>query len=230
MTPAHKAAIDDLVARKILDSSADGTIGIKAYVLDLWLHRPEIGAGGGIEVHGSIAIFIDVANLTSGTGAAWLSDLDTAMGEDGIPGRFRLATVIDHIEKYSSSFSPAPIASRWVVNYPLTSPAVSECSAKRYYVEHIPPELFKKGQGQDDVTLREKMLEVEQWFPAVNHFVLVTGDKDYELSVNRLLSNGKFVHVISRRRSLSPSYLSLSQKYPKRFTVVSLEDLIESDE
>jgi hypothetical protein len=91
-----------------------------------------------------------------------------------------------------------------------------------------PAGVFKKGQGQDAVTLREKMLEGTM-FPAVKHFVLVTGDKDYELAVNRLLSNGKFVHVINRRHSLSPSYVSLSQKYPKRFTVASLEDLIEAN-
>jgi hypothetical protein len=220
-----------LAARKILDFSS-GTIGVKAYVLELWLRKalPEMITDFG---HGSIAIFIDVANLTSGTGAAVLSDLDTAIGEAGIPGKFTLTTVIDQIEKYACSLSPAPVAARWVVNYPKRSPAVVECNAKGYQVENIPQELFEK--GSDDIVLREKLQDVERGYPTVNHFVLVTGDKDYRLSVDRLLANGKFVHVVGRSRSLTRpdsqiSYDYLARQYPNRFTVVRLEQLLEGGE
>lgn len=232
LTDALKAAIDDLVARKILEYGSDGTVGVKAHVLDLWLHRalPTMITEG---LNGSVAIFIDVANLTGGTGVTTLSDLETAEGEGGIPGRFRLATVIDKIEAFSRSLSPAPIAARWVVNYPLRSPAVVECNAKGYQVENIPPDLFRK--GSDDIVLIEKVSDVEQGYPTVNHFVLVLGDKDYRLTADRLLKNGKFVHIISRsaalgRSDLEHSYDSIARQYPERLTVTRLEELLERTE
>lgn len=229
VTEAHKAAIDDLVARKILDHEADGTICIKAYVLDLWLHRavPRMIQD---RANGAVAIFIDVANLTSGKGRAVLTGMDTMAGE-GLPGQFSLATVLDRIEHFAHDCSPAPVAARWVVNYPIKSPAVVECNAKDYQVENIPPDLFEK--GSDDVVLREKIWEVERQYPTVNHFVLVLGDKDYRITVEKLLQNGKLVHVVSRAAALAKaetkySYDSLARRYPNHFTLHRLEELLET--
>jgi hypothetical protein len=220
LTDALKMAINDLVARKILDIADDGTIGVKAYVLDLWLRRtlPTMITD---RVNGSIAIFIDVANLTKGTGE---SEVDIAAGEGGSSRKFKLATVIDRIENYARSLSAAPIAARWVVNYPRKSPAVIECNAKGYYVENIPEELFNK-KGSDDVVLIEKMRDVEQQYPLVNCFILVTGDKDYSIAVKGLLERGKFVHIVSRSTALAQCYDELTHKYPNRFTVKYLEEL-----
>jgi hypothetical protein len=230
VTEAHKTAIDDLAARKILDVGADGSIGIKAYVLDLWLHRsvPRMIQD---RANGAVAIFIDVANLTHGKGRAVLQGLRTSAGE-GIPGQFGLASVLDRIERFAGDCSPAPVAARWVVNYPPKSPAVAECNAKGYYVENIPPDLFKKGDGQDDVLLREKIWEVERQYPTVNHFVLVLGDKDYRITVEKLLHNGKLVHVVARDDTLAKpdtkySYDSIARQYPTQFTLHRLEELLD---
>ncbi len=223
LSDQQRLAIDDLVARKILSSSESG-IGFKARVLELWLRRviPQMMT----EVSGgSVAIFIDVANLTEGKGSAVLNNLNTSAGEAGVPGRFGLENVIDCIEDYARELSQAPAAARWVVNYPLKSAAVTVCSSKGYYVENIPRELMEK--GSDDMVLAEKIWEVETRYPVVNHFVLVLGDKDYVIAINRLLKNGKTVHVVSRQQSRAFRYEYLAREFPARFTTVTLEELLE---
>jgi hypothetical protein len=225
LTDQQRIAIDDLVARKILDSSETG-LGFKALILEMWLRRviPQMMT----EVTGgSVAIFIDVANLTAGTGAAVLTNLNTSSGEGGIPGRFALENVIDCIEDYTRPLSQAPAAARWVVNYPLKSPAVVVCSSKGYYVENIPAELMEKGRGSDDMVLAEKIWEVESRYPIVNHFVLVLGDKDYSIAVDRLLKNGKTVHLISRKDARARMYEYLAREFPARFITTTLEHLLE---
>ncbi|MGH8544642.1 MAG: NYN domain-containing protein [Gammaproteobacteria bacterium] len=230
LTERIRGAIDDLAARKIVESDVDGTIGVKARVLDLWLHR-KLPAMITEAVNGSVAVFIDVANLTAGTGNAVLIGLETKAGE-GVPGRFTLTTVIKRLETYARSLTPAPIAARWVVNYPRKSPAVVECNAEGYQVENIPEELFEKGRrepGADDVVLIEKISDVERGYSTVNHFVLVAGDKGYFLTVERLLKNGKFVHVVSRAGSLAAKYDYLARRYPDRVSVTRLEELLEGE-
>lgn len=222
-----RQAIDDLVARKILDAPPDGTIGIKTYVLERWLRRSVptlIDGGTGYGLHGSVAIFIDVANLTSGAGKAWLEQLDMTTGEDGIAGHFSVGTVLGRIEQWAAALSPAPIVARWAVNYPLRSPAVVECNARGFQVENIPQDLFIK--GSDDVVLREKVSQIEQWYPTANHFVLVAGDKDYRLTADRLLKNGKFVHFVGRAGSIAEKYQYLAQQYPQQFTLNTIEELL----
>lgn len=231
LTDAHKSAIDDLVARKIIVANQENgnlQIQVKAIVLDMWLHRT-LPKSATDMFNGSVALFVDVANLTSGTGGAVLSDLDTSVGE-GIAGRFALKTVLNIIDNFSASLSPAPIAVRWAVNYPKGSPAVIECSNNGYYIENIPDELFAK--GTDDHVLVDKISDVERGYPTVNHYVLVTGDKDYRIKVQNLLKNGKYVHVISRANALaSPdkriSFDYLSREFPERFSVDRLEELLE---
>jgi uncharacterized LabA/DUF88 family protein len=76
------------------------------------------------------------------------------------------------------------------------------------------------------------MSEVEQQYTNVKHFFLVTGDKDYLIKVEKLLRNGKHVHVISRASALGNpdmphSYGSLARQYPSQFTISKLEDLLE---
>jgi hypothetical protein len=168
---------------------------------------------------------VDVANLTGGTGAAVLSGLETKQGE-GLPGRFSLENVLDRIEAYAAQQSPAPIATRWVVNYPHNAPAVVICSSKNYYVEPIPEGEWIK--GSDDVILMNKINEVHQQYPTVSHFVLVLGDKDYKHGViDPLLKAGKVVRVVSRRSALAGRYRRLAQDYPERFALVPLEELLE---
>ena len=229
VTEAHKTALDDLAARKIIDVGEDGTIGIKAYVLDLWLHRavPRMIQD---RSNGTVAIFIDVANLTAGTGRAVLSELDTSAGE-GLPGQFRLATVLDRIESFGRELSPVPVTAHWAINYPKKSAAVAECNAKGYWIENIPPDLFEK--GSDDTTLQDKVWEVERLYPSVKHFVLVLGDRDYRIIVDSLLKSGKQVHIISRASALGRpdtiySYDYLARQYPNHFTLHRLEKLLET--
>lgn len=230
LTDAQKIAIDDLVMRRILDADSDGRYGIKAYVLELWLRRvlPRL-ATENLAFNGSAAIFIDIANLTNGKGDTFIIGLETAKGE-GNPGRFSLKTILALIEKYSSRLSPAPVATRYAVNYPKGSPAVVECNAQGYYIENIPEALWTK--GSDDHTLVNKISDVEHGYPMVTHFVLVAGDKDYRIKIESLLKKGKHVHVLSRARNLSRpeteySYDFLAKEYPSRFTVQRIETLIE---
>ena len=106
-----------------------------------------------------------------------------------------------------------------------------ECNAKGYQVENIPPDLMEK--GSDDVILREKIGDVWRDRPNVNHFVLVLGDKDYRITVEKLLQNGKLVHIVSRAAALARpntkySYDSLARQYPDHFKLHRLEQLLES--
>lgn len=225
LTDAAKAWIDDLVARKILLLRPDGSVAVRTHVLDLWLHRYikfSITEG----INGSLAIFIDVANLTKGTGSNQLQ-LDTNLSDQGVPGQFRLTTVIDRIEAYARTWTPAPVAARWVVNYPRRSAAVLECQDKDYQVENIPEKLFEKGKGQDDIKLREKMWDVEQGNPNVTHFLLVAGDVDYSVAIDKLLRDGKSVHLVGLHDRTWKGYRYLASEYSDRFTEISLEELLE---
>jgi hypothetical protein len=224
VTESLKTAVQDLVTRKILESYEDGTIGVKAYVLDLWLRR-WVAKLVGTHQFGAPAIFLDIANLTQGKGTPYVTDLQTGEGE-GFPGRYTLATVLDRIERYVRTLSPAMVAVRWAVNYPPGSPAVTEVSKKEYYVKNIPDDFRLK--GSDDVVLIEKINEVEQNYPTANHFVLVLGDKDYRLNLERLIKAGKFVHVISREAGMARTYRAYAVRYPEQVTAVSLEELLDS--
>jgi len=79
-----------------------------------------------------------------------------------------------------------------------------------------------------------KIADTESQYPNVNHFVIVTGDKDYSPFVNGLLLKGKYVHIISWKDSLasetktSTSYLHLAKKYPKYFNLIMLEDILSN--
>jgi hypothetical protein len=200
-------------------------------VLDLWLHRnwiKRVHAAGAF--NGNAAIFIDVANLTKGKGESTLTDLDTSIGE-GLPGRFSLSTVIDHIEDYVRQLTPAPVAARWASNYPRGCPAILVCDNKDFYNVNVPEDLWTK--GSDDTILMLKVRDVQQQYRRLNHFILVTGDKDYRVLIHELLQNGHFAHVISRASSLGRpdtkfSYDRLAQEFPQRFNVMRLEDLLEN--
>ena len=227
-----RRAAEDLIARKILDR-VEGALGVQAYVLDLWLHRMVKDIQ--FEEPGSPAIFIDVANLTAGKGADTLTDLRTQAG-DGVPGRFALRTVLDAVEAHVYQFTRVPIATKWVVNYPARCPAVMECSAQNYRIANIPDELQRKaamtGKGTDDQILMGTIDDVAAQFPNVQHFFLVTGDIDYSVKIRSLLQRGKHVHLISRASALGNqdaqySYQNLAKKHPDRFTLKTLEELLE---
>lgn len=224
ISEVQETAIDDLVARKILITNDDGTIGIKARILDAWLHRiiPTMITD---RVNGSVAVFVDVANLTSGTGAAIVDELQTVSGEDGMPGRFRLATVLDRIEEYVKSLSPAPRGPRWAVNYPKASPAVTECNAKDFSIENVPKDLWDK--GDDDRILIEKITDIERGYPNVSHFVLVLGDKGYRPKAESLLRNGKNVYIVSPQAALAGRYNALAAEFPDQMRVMTLETLLD---
>jgi hypothetical protein len=222
-TDALKREVDDLIARKILDSRVDTTVGVKAHVLDLWLHQelPKLPTEG---FTGSAAVFIDIANLTGGTGETTLRGLQTAAGE-GVAGKFSLTTVLDRIEEYTQRLTPAPIAERWAVNFPKACPAVMELNNRDFKIANIPEDYRQK--GQDDLILMSAISEVTQDRPAVKHFVLVLGDGDYRVvTVEQLMKSGKVVHIISPARSLKPLYQQLASRYPESCKVVRLEDLL----
>jgi len=209
-------------------------VGVRAYVLDLWLHKTLKDVRH--REPDSPAIFVDVANLTAGRGSATLNDLQTPAGE-GLAGCFALKTVLSSIEAYVYKLTPIPVAAQWVVNYPERCPAVMECNAKGYKIVNIPEYLWRKSQaakGADDTVLQETINEVQQQSPNVKHFVLVTGDKDYRVKVENLLKSGKHVHVVSRAAALGNpdtkhSYDYLANRYPERFTLKRLEELLEEE-
>ena len=220
LSDVEKDGLEDLMGRKILDRAPDGTFCVKANVLDRWLHNFKP-----IEDRGCVAIFVDVANLTRGTGSNVIGDFATAEGE-GKPGRFSLATIIDCIHAYAGEVNPEPIAARCAVNYPERSPAIYECNAKGYYVENIPDDLIQK--GSDDTTLIGMIWEVWRAYPTVSHFLLVSGDKDYRPTINKLLANHKTVHMLARGDSISQQYDYLARQYPNRFILKPLEDILKA--
>ena len=232
VTERHVAALKDLESRKILHQFEDG-YGVRARVLDLWLHHRMV-KDVQWEEPGSPAVFVDVANLTSGKGSATLTDLDTLAG-DGVPGRFSLKTVLQKIEKHVIQKIRIPIAGKYTVNYPAKCAAVMECAGEGYYVDSIPEYLFEKAKthpGVDDAVLIERISTTEQQFPNVQHFFIITGDKDYRIKIEKLLTRGKHVHIISRRAALGNpdkkhSYDTLAAMFPDRFTLTKLEDLLE---
>ncbi len=136
VTEAVDIAVKDLVARKIVVHEG-GIIKIKAYVLDLWLRR-WVAKLVGTHHQGAPAFFLDLANLTEGKGTPYIANLQTKLGE-GIPGRFTWPTVLDRIDRYAKTFTPARFAAKWAINYPAGSPAVTEVSSRDYLVENLPP-------------------------------------------------------------------------------------------
>jgi hypothetical protein len=123
------------------------------------------------------------------------------------------------------------VAARWASNYPRGCPAILVCDSKDYFNVNVPEDMHRK--GSDDITLMLKVKEVQQHYRRVNHFILVTGDKDYRELIRELLQNGHFAHVVSRASSLGRpdtkySYDRLAKEFPKRFDVVKLEDLLVS--
>jgi hypothetical protein len=223
MNDDQRNAVADLAARKIFDTDGE-TVGIKAHVLDLWIRRnlPRIILD---DLSGSVAVFVDVPNVTGGSAEPVVTDLATRWSDSGLPGRFKLETVLDVIERYASNLSSAPIDVRWAANYPPHSPALSICHDKEYLLAKVPENFHRK--GNDDIVLIEKMMSVEHDRPYVNHFVVVTGDKDYRIRIESLLAVGKSVHVVAREQSLADIYRSMAQEHSKRFSFATLEELIE---
>lgn len=222
MTEEQHRALKGLIARNILESNGNA-VRIKAYVLDLWLRQ----AWSRFEIvdTGSVAIFVDVPNLTQGHPEAVLTGLNTRSSDCGIPGRFNLDSILEHIERYASELSPVPVALRWAANYPPNSPALYVCHNKGYNLAKVPEDFHRK--GNDDEVLKERIRQVEEQYPSVSHFVVVTGDKDFRVILDSRLVNGKHVHVISREASLADTYREMAQKYPSRFSFKVLEHLLE---
>lgn len=220
--------VDDLVARKILTRHDNGTtVGVKAPVLEIWMRNhwkdqePPLTA----------AVFIDLANLTKGTGSDVLEFSDIPFG-DVVPGTFKLKTVLDAIDHYAAELVPTPVTDKWAVNYPPGSRAVPVLNLNNYQVKNIDESLFEKGRrsrGSDDVTLMYKIAEVTADHPGITHVVLVTGDVDLKpVGVDLQLSRGKSVHILSHRKSIAGDLVRLAQLYPQRCKLVFLEDLMES--
>jgi len=86
------------------------------------------------------------------------------------------------------------------IQLPRGCPAILVCDSKEYFNVNVPDDLHRK--GSDDITLMLKVKEVQHLYRWVNHFILVTGDKDYRELIRELLQNGHFAHVISRASSL----------------------------
>ena len=63
----------------------------------------------------------------------------------------------------------------------------------------------------------------------VNDFVICLGYKGYLIKVERLLREGRSVHLVSRSKALAGSFQHLADQYPQRFTVRRLEELLEQE-
>jgi hypothetical protein len=223
ITPDIEEAIKDLEHRQIISSLTNGTIKIKAHILELWL-RNEVAREDLGRMSGLVAIFVDVANLTQGSGAA-LIQLPSG-------GTVQVVEVLKRIEAMAASDSPAPRGPRWAVNYPPGSPAVAACHSLNYQIKNIPETLYSKAfadkgrKGADDVVLREQISEVEQDWPRVTNYFVVTGDIDYSLTLHRLLSGGKTVSLVSWRGSRNRAYDTLKSSFPERFFDESIEKIV----
>jgi hypothetical protein len=224
ITPEIEDAIGDLEYRQILTRLPNGVVKIKSYILELWL-RSELAREDLGRMSGSVAIFIDVANLSQGTGSALI-----AMPEQG---SVQIAEIIRCIEAFARTFSPAPRGPRWAVNYPPGAPAVAVCQSFNYAVKNIPEMLYKKAlrdrkmAGADDVVLRDQIAEVEQDWPKVNNYVVVAGDIDYSITIERLLSSGKHVQLFGWRGSINQYYSVIKANYAARFNLMSIQQLLE---
>src|SRR5262249_48631745 len=149
------------------------------------------------------ALFVDTANLTGGSGQDYVQ-LHTRAGE-GIPGRFALSTILSRLEKYVRSVTPQMVACHWATNYPPGSPAAQELNRKDYWTLNIPPEHMRK-KGSDDNVLKEKLSDVLHGYPTVTYFFIVVGDIDYSQSFERLIKQGKIVHIIGRQHAIAETY------------------------
>ncbi len=227
-TDTARKDVDDLVSRKILERRDNGTtIGIKAPVLEMWMRnywRDE-------EPPLSAAIFIDLANLTNGTGSDVIDIPGLSFG-DVVSGQFKLKTILDAIDHYAEELVPTPVVEKWTVNYPPGSRAVPILDLNQYHVKHIDKSLFEKGKiqrGSDDVTLFSLIAEITSDRPAITHIVIVTGDKDMKLvGVQNQLVRGKSVHILTYRKSAAPDLIRLANQYPKKCTLVYLEELLSA--
>jgi NYN domain-containing protein len=226
-TETVKKEVEGLLARKIITRHDDGaTIMVKAPVLEMWMRNhwkdeePPLTA----------AVFIDLANLTEGTGMDELEFPGLSFG-DVVPGTFKLKTVLDAIDSYAADLVPSPVTEKWAINYPPGSRAVPILNLNRYQVENIDKTLFEKGKierGSDDVVLMSKLAVITSDRPAITHVVLVTGDKDLKIvGVELQLKRGKSVHILTRRNSTANDLKRLANLYPQRCKLVYLEELLE---
>ncbi len=226
-TEAMRKEVEGLVARKIITRHDNGTtIRVKAPVLEMWMRNhwkdeePPLTA----------AVFIDLANLTEGTGADELEFPSLLFG-DVVPGTFKLRTVLDAIDSYAAELVPTPVTEKWAINYPPGSRAVPILNLNDYQVENIDRTLFEKGRierGSDDVVLMSKLAVITSDRPAITHVVLVTGDKDLKIvGVELQLKRGKSVHILTRRGSTANDLIRLAAKYPQKCKLVYVEELLE---
>ena len=221
----HKASlshINELVTRKIFKrgEGESRNIAVKAPILELWLRYhwkdedPPLVA----------AVFVDMANLTKGTGDDSLVLPGMTFG-DVTPGYFRLETVLDAIDRYAGELTPSMFADKWATNFPPGKPATLVANRKNYHTLNIDEATFQK--GADDFELLRKVQQVLTDRPSITHIVLVTGDKDLRAGgVEAPLKEGKTVHVISPRNGCAHAYALLAQRYPERCKLVLLEDLL----
>lgn len=229
-TPEMQSAIRDLQDRKIMEFT-DGRAKISAWILDLWIRKwisgqPDIRKGP----REFAAVFIDIANLTRGNGAAVLTDMDTNKG-DPTRGSWRLTTVLRKIEDYVKKIAPDEIVEKASVNYPRNSPAITELRNMRYQ----PLEVMKTWKATDDNVLIQRINNVLRDFPTrIQHFFIVTSDKDYVPVVEALLEAGRSVHIIGLRDSLtredSPaSFEAAGAKWREHadLEVIKLEDILD---
>jgi len=225
-TDRVKKEVDDLVARKMLTRQNNGTtVKMKAPVLEMWIRNhwkdeePPLTA----------AVFIDLANLTEGTGSDTLELPGLSFG-DVLPGTFKLKTVLDAIDSYAADLVPTPVTEKWAVNYPPGSRAVPILNLNSYQVINMDKGLYEKGRrerGSDDVTLISKIAEITSDRPAITHVVLVTGDKDLKIvGVELQLNRGKSVHILTRQRSTAGDLIRLASLYPQKCKLVYIEDLL----
>jgi len=229
-TESMKKEVEDLVARKILTRDDNGTtIKLKAPVLEMWMRNhwkdeePPLTA----------AVFIDLANLTGGTGTDELEFPELSFG-DVVPGTFKLKTVLDAIDRYAADLVPTPVVEKWAINYPPGSRAVPILNLNRYQVENIDKSLFEKGRierGSDDVVLMSKIAVITSDRPAITHVVVVTGDKDFKIvGIDLQLKRGKSVHILTLRASTASDLKRLANLYPQKCKLVYLEDLMENQQ
>jgi uncharacterized LabA/DUF88 family protein len=146
-----------------------------------------------IRNNGSTGIFLDLPNLTQDQADPEIG-LNSNARDQAVSGRFWLETILEAIDAFARELSQSPVAVRWAANYPPNSLAVAVCLDKQYQIAQVPRQMHEKDLW--DTVLQHRIRETREQYPTINHYVIVTGDKDFLSVVDDLLTNSKYVHLI----------------------------------
>ncbi len=222
----NEKIINDLVTRKILKNSEDGTqrVGFKAPLLELWLKK-----NWAEQPPRQAIIFTDIENLTRGSGKANVNVSDQWV---------ELGAVLDAIDSYARGFSDqsplkfaAVFHNRKDVIKVLEEKGYNKGDDLTIMGENELKKYHSKSQRSYDDAILQQMIGKQihkdlHDHPSITDVILVTGDIDFKIiGVDTPLEKGMYVHVLSYKDTMSAAYKNYAAQND-RMEVVYLEDLI----